>query len=63
MRSFFVVRSFINGGCKSGISAIYEYAATAIGARICGASCFVRKIAVGPSAPAMIEMDAASPPV
>ena len=45
------------------MSAIYEYAATAIGASKCGASDLVRKIAVGPSAPAMIEIDEASPPV
>ena len=59
IRSFFVVSIFMNGGCRSGISAIYEYAATAIGARSSGASDFVRKRAVGPSAPAMIEIEAA----
>ena len=63
IRSFLVVSIFINGGCKSGMSAMYEYAATAIGASKCGASDFVKKIAVGPSAPAMIEIDDASPPV
>ena len=42
-----------------GIRAIYEYAATAIGARSSGASLPVRKIAVGPSAPPMMPIDAA----
>ena len=63
IRSFLVVSNFINGGCKSGISAIYEYAATAIGASKCGARDLVRKIAVGPSAPAIMEIEDASPPV
>ena len=42
---------------------MYEYAATAIGANRCGASCDVVKIAVGPSAPPIIPIDAASGPV
>ena len=43
-----------------GISAIYEYAARAIGANRWDANFEVRKIAVGPSAPPIIAMDAAS---
>ena len=42
---------------------MYEYAATAIGAKRCGASCDVVNIAVGPSAPPIIPIDAASGPV
>ncbi len=44
----------------SGMSAMYEYAATAIGPSKSGASRPVRNIAVGPSAPPMIAIDAAS---
>ena len=39
-----------------GTSAIYEYAATAIGPRSSGASFDVTKIAVGPSAPPIIPI-------
>ena len=59
-RSFFVVSSFIIGGWITGTSAIYEYAATAIEPSSCGASFEVRNIAVGPSAPPMIPIEAAS---
>ena len=50
----------MNGGWIIGISAMYEYAATAIAGRSAGASDFVTYIAVGPSAPPMIPIDAAS---
>ena len=43
-----------------GISAIYEYAAIAIADKSDGASVFVTNIAVGPSAPPMMPIDAAS---
>ncbi len=60
LRSSLVVRAFIIGGCISGTSAIYEYAATAIGPSKCPASLLVKNIAVGPSAPPIIPIDAAS---
>ena len=60
-RSFFVVSSFIIGGWITGTSAIYEYAATAIEPSSCGASFEVRNIAVGPSAPPMMETAADEP--
>lgn len=44
-RSFFVVTSFMIGGCIIGISAMYEYAAMAIAPRSVGASSFVTSIA------------------
>ena len=43
-----------------GINAIYEYAATAIAGSNDGARDFVTYIAVGPSAPPIIPIDAAS---
>ena len=43
-----------------GTSAIYEYAATAIGPKRFGASFDVTKIAVGPSAPPIIAIEPAS---
>lgn len=43
-----------------GTSAIYEYAANAIGPSRLGANCDVKYIAVGPSAPPIIPIDAAS---
>ena len=46
-----------------GTSAIYEYAANAIGPNRLGANCDVKYIAVGPSAPPIIPIDAASGPV
>ena len=59
-RSFFVVTSFMIGGCIIGISAMYEYAAMAIAPRSVGASSFVTSIAVGPSAPPIIPIAAAA---
>ena len=59
-RSFFVVRSFIIGGCITGTRAMYEYAATAIAPSRWGASFVAVKIAVGPSAPPMIPIAPAS---
>ena len=44
----------------TGTSAMYEYAATAIGPSRCGASFVVTKMAVGPSAPPMMPMAPAS---
>ena len=55
-----VVSALMMGGWMMGTSAMYEYAATATGPRRCGASFEVRKIAVGPSAPPMMPIDAAS---
>ena len=43
-----------------GTSAIYEYAAMAIAPSSAGASVFVTRIAVGPSAPPMMPIEAAS---
>ncbi len=43
-----------------GISAIYEYAAIAIAGSNSGANLLAKKIAVGPSAPPMIAIAAAS---
>ena len=63
LRILSVVQSFISGGWIMGISAMYEYAAMAMGPRSCGASFVVRNIAVGPSAPPMMPMEAASGPV
>ena len=48
------------GGWMIGTRAIYEYAATATAPRSFGDSLLVRKIDVGPSAPPMIPMEAAS---
>ena len=62
-RSFLVVMSLMMGGCMTGMSAIYEYAAMAIAASRSGASALVSQIAVGPSAPPTMPMDAASGPV
>ena len=45
-----------------GMSAIYEYAAIAMGPKSCGASFDAMNIAVGPSAPPIMPIDAASPP-
>jgi hypothetical protein len=39
---------------------MYEYAAKAIGAKRCEANFDVKKIAVGPSAPPIIAIEAAS---
>ena len=58
-RIFSVVIIFMSGGWIIGISAIYEYAAIAIGPSSSGASLVVRKMAVGPSAPPMMPMEAA----
>ena len=64
LRSFSVVRSFMTGGWMIGTSDIQEYAATAIGPiRCCCPSLFRRKIEVGPSAPPMMEIAAASLPL
>ena len=63
LRILSVVHSFMSGGCISGISAMYEYAAMAIGPSRCGASFVHRYIAVGPSAPPRMPMEAASGPV
>ena len=63
LRILSVVQSFISGGWIMGISAMYEYAAMAMGPSSCGASFVVRNIAVGPSAPPMMPMEAASGPV
>ena len=59
MRSFFVVSAFMIGGWMTGTSAMYEYAATAIGPNSSGASFEVTKMAVGPSAPPMMPMELA----
>ena len=42
LRILSVVMSFMMGGCMSGISAMYEYAAMAMGPRSSGASFVVR---------------------
>ena len=65
LRSFSVVSSFMKGGCMTGTRDIYEYAATAMGPRSVPPipSFPARKMDVGPSAPPMIEMAAASFPV
>ncbi len=60
LRSACVVSSFIMGGWIIGTSAIYEYAATAIAPNSCGARRDVKKMAVGPSAPPIMPMEAAS---
>ena len=49
-----------NGGWIIGTRAMYEYAATIMGARNCDFSLFATTIAVGPSAAPIIAMDAAS---
>ncbi len=61
IRSSFDVRARIIGGCIIGTNDIYEYAATAIGANKWGANLMAVYMAVGPSAPPIIAMDAASP--
>ena len=60
LRSSFVVRRRITGGWIIGTRAMYEYAATIMGARNCDFSLFATTIAVGPSAAPIIAMDAAS---
>ena len=57
-----VVRSFMSGGCIIGMSAMYEYAAIAMGPNSCGARRVAVNIAVGPSAPPMMPIEAASGP-
>ena len=59
-RSFFVVSAFMIGGWMIGTSAMYEYAATAIAPRRFGARREVSQIAVGPSAPPMMPIEAAA---
>ena len=44
------------GGCIIGTRAIYEYADTAIAPKRCGAILLERNIAVGPSAPPIIQL-------
>jgi len=58
-RSLRVVISFMIGGWIIGMRLIYEYAATAIGAMISGASLLPTKMAVGPSIAPMTPMEAA----
>ena len=60
-RSFLVVSAFITGGCMSGTSAMYEYAAMAMEPRYSGASLLVTNMAVGPPAPPMMPMEPATP--
>ena len=61
LRSFSVVKSFMIGGWIIGTSAMYEYAATAIGPISPVWESFpARKMDVGPSAPPMMEMAAAA---
>ena len=59
-RSFLVVSNAMMGGCISGTRDMYVYAATATAPSRCGASFIVRKMEVGPSAPPMMPMEAAS---
>ena len=59
LRSASVVSSFIMGGWIIGTSAMYEYAATAMAPSSSGAKRLVKKIAVGPSAPPIMPMEAA----
>ena len=47
----------------TGTKAIYEYAARAIVPSICGANFDVNSVAVGPSAPPIIPIEAASSPL
>ena len=50
--------NFTTIGMITGTSAMYEYAAMAIGAKRCGANLMVVKMAVGPSAPPIMPSDA-----
>jgi len=59
IRSFRVVINFIIGGWIMGIRLMYEYAATAIGAKISGANLLPTKIAVGPSIAPITPIEAA----
>ena len=59
-RSSLVVSKRMIGGWMTGTKAMYEYAAIAIAPRRCGAIFVEMKIAVGPSAPPMIPIAAAS---
>ena len=52
----------MSGGCIIGMSAMYEYAAIAMGPNSCGARRVAVNIAVGPSAPPMMPIEAASGP-
>ena len=61
--SFLVVNNFIIGGWITGTRAIYEYAAIEIGANKPSANFLVTRIAVGPSAPPIIPIAAASRPL
>ena len=61
--SFFVVRSLDMGGCMNGTIPMYVYAATAVIPSMCGARRVVVNMVVGPSAPPIIPMLAASPGV
>jgi len=60
LRSLDVVNNFIIGGCINGTAAIYEYAITAVTPKISGDRVAAKKIVVGPSAPPIIAIDAAS---
>ena len=59
-RSLGVVIIRMSGGWMSGISAMYEYAAIAIAGRYSGASLEAVRIAVGPSAPPITPIAAAT---
>ncbi len=59
-RSFLVVNSRMMGGWITGTNAIYEYAAKAIEPNRWGASLEARNMEVGPSAPPIMPMEAAS---